>query len=211
VLYLESFGNPRRFGRIARRVARRKPILAMKSGTTRTGARAAGSHTAALAGSETAVEALFHQTGVIRAGTLGELIDAATLLSRQPLPAGPRVAVLTNAGGLGILCADAAEAAGLELPPLSAETEAALRALLPAEASVANPVDMLGSATKRRTSARRSSRPTPESTRSSCSSSGCLSTRRRRPQSAGRRPPTRREADPAAVMSARASPRCVQG
>jgi acetate---CoA ligase (ADP-forming) len=146
-LYLESFGNPRRFGRIARRVARKKPILAMKSGTTSTGARAASSHTAALAGSEAAVEALFHQAGVIRAQTLGELIDAAALFATQPLPAGHRVAVITNAGGLGILCADACEAAGLQLPPLAAATEAALGALLPAEASVANPVDMLGSAT----------------------------------------------------------------
>ena len=146
-LYLESFGNPRRFGRIARRVARKKPILAMKSGTTTTGARAASSHTAALAGSEAAVDALFHQAGVIRAGTLEELIDAAAVFSGQPLPAGNRVAVLTNAGGLGILCADACEAAGLELPTLAPETESALRDALPAEASVANPVDMLGSAT----------------------------------------------------------------
>jgi acetyl coenzyme A synthetase (ADP forming)-like protein len=146
-LYLESFGNPRRFGRIARRLARTKPILAMKSGTTATGARAASSHTAALAGSEAAVDALFHQAGVIRAGTLEELIDAAALLAGQPLPAGNRVAVITNAGGLGILCADACEAASLELPPLTPETESALRAVLPAEASVANPVDMLGSAT----------------------------------------------------------------
>ena len=146
-LYLESFGNPRRFGRIARRVARIKPILAMKSGTTSTGARAASSHTAALAGSEAAVEALFHQAGVIRAGTLEELIDAAALFAGQPLPAGRRVAVITNAGGLGILCADACESAGLELPALAPETEAALQAVLPAEASIANPVDMLGSAT----------------------------------------------------------------
>jgi acetate---CoA ligase (ADP-forming) len=146
-LYLESFGNPRRFGRIARRVARKKPILAMKSGTTSTGARAASSHTAALAGSEAAVEALFHQAGVIRARTLEELIDAAALFATQPLPAGKRVAVITNAGGLGILCADACDAAGLELPALAPETEAELRTVLPAEASVANPVDMLGSAT----------------------------------------------------------------
>jgi acetate---CoA ligase (ADP-forming) len=148
VLYLESFGNPRRFGRIARRVARRKPILALKSGRTSTGARAASSHTAALAGSEAAVDALFRQAGVIRAETLEELIDAVALLSTQPLPDGSRVAVLTNAGGLGILCADACEASGLELPPLAPETEAKLRAVLPPEASVANPVDMLGSATE---------------------------------------------------------------
>jgi acetyl coenzyme A synthetase (ADP forming)-like protein len=146
-LYLESFGNPHRFGRLARRVARRKPILAMKGGRTRSGAKAAGSHTAALAGSEGAVQALFHQAGVIRADTLEELIDVAVLLSTQPLPRGRRVALLTNAGGLGILCADACEAAGLELPPLAESTREALAELLPEEASLANPVDMLGSGT----------------------------------------------------------------
>jgi acetyl coenzyme A synthetase (ADP forming)-like protein len=147
LLYVESFGNPRRFGRLARRVARRKPILALKSGTTASGARAASSHTAALAGSETAVDALFHQAGVIRAATLDELVDVAALLSMQPAPRGRRVAVLTNAGGLGILAADACEAAGLVLPELSREAAAELAAVLPAEASLANPVDMLGSAT----------------------------------------------------------------
>ena len=146
LLYLESFGNPRRFGTLARRVARSKPILAVKSGTTGAGARAASSHTAALAGSEAAVDAVFRQAGVIRAGSLEELIDVAALLSTQPLPRGRRVAILTNAGGLGILCADACEAAGLELPSLGDETVRQLEAILPAEASVANPVDMLGSA-----------------------------------------------------------------
>jgi acetate---CoA ligase (ADP-forming) len=148
MLYLESFGNPRKFARLARRVARKKPILAMKGGRTRAGARAAGSHTAALAGSEDAVDALFRQAGVIRADTLEELVDIAALLSTQPLPRGRRVALLTNAGGLGILAADACEAAGLELTPLTEETRAALAALLPPEASLANPVDMLGSATE---------------------------------------------------------------
>ena len=147
LLYVESFGNPRKFARVARRVAREKPILAMKSGTTRAGQRAASSHTAALAGSEAAVDALFRQAGVQRAATLEELVDAAVLFAHQPLPAGRRVAVLTNAGGLGILCADACEGAGLELPSLSPESEAALAELLPSEASLANPVDMLGSAT----------------------------------------------------------------
>jgi acetate---CoA ligase (ADP-forming) len=147
LMYVESFGNPRRFGRIAQRVARKKPVLALKSGTTASGARAASSHTAALAGSEAAVDALFRQAGVIRAATLDELVDVAGLLSTQPAPRGRRVAVLTNAGGLGILAADACEAAGLELPPVGAEAEARLRELLPVEASVANPVDMLGSAT----------------------------------------------------------------
>jgi acetyl coenzyme A synthetase (ADP forming)-like protein len=147
LLYVESFGNPRRFGRLARRVARRKPILALKSGTTLTGQRAAGSHTAALAGSEAAVDALFHQAGVIRAASLEELIDVATLLSSQPEPQGRRVAVLTNAGGLGILCADACEAAGLELPELAGDTRTRLADILSPEASVTNPVDMLGGAT----------------------------------------------------------------
>ncbi len=147
LLYLESFGNPRKFGRLARRVARRKPILALKAGTTRAGARAASSHTAALAGSDAAVDALFRQAGVLRARTLEELVDVAAVLSRQPLPAGRRVGVVTNAGGLGILCADACEAAGLELPRLAEETRLALEPHLPREASLANPVDLLGSAT----------------------------------------------------------------
>lgn len=148
LLYLESFGNPRKFARLARRVARKKPILAMKGGRTRSGARATKSHTAALAGSEAAVDALFHQAGVIRADTLEELIDVAAFLSTQPLPRGRRVALLTNAGGLGILAADACEAAGLELPLLSEQTRQELGKLLPREASLANPVDMLGSATE---------------------------------------------------------------
>ncbi len=147
MLYLESFGNPRKFGRLARRVARKKPILAMKGGRTGAGQRAAGSHTAALAGSTTAVETVFRQAGVVQADSLEELSDVAVLLSRQPLPRGPRVAVLTNGGGLGILAADACEAVGLELPPPSEETRAALSQLLPREASLANPIDMLGSAT----------------------------------------------------------------
>jgi acetyl coenzyme A synthetase (ADP forming)-like protein len=147
LLYVESFGNPRRFARLARRVARRKPILALKSGTSASGQRAASSHTAALAGSEAAVDALFRQAGVIRAVSLEELIDAATLLSSRQRLSGRSIALLTNAGGLGILAADACEAVGLSLPALGAETVTALRAELPVEASVANPVDMLGGAT----------------------------------------------------------------
>ncbi|HVV59219.1 MAG TPA: GNAT family N-acetyltransferase [Gaiellaceae bacterium] len=147
LLYLESFGNPQKFGRIATRVSRRKPILALKAGTTGAGARAASSHTAALAGSDSAVDALFRHAGVQRLDTLEELVDAAALLSRQPLPRGPRVGVVTNAGGLGILCADACERAGLTLPDLRRETKAALADALPGEASTGNPVDLLGSAT----------------------------------------------------------------
>jgi len=147
LLYVESFGNPRRFARIARRVARRKPILALKSGRSRSGQRAASSHTAALAGSDAAADALFRQAGVIRAETLEELVDVASLLATGARLEGRTVGILTNAGGLGILCADACEAAGLVLPPLGDDTVSALRAVLPAEASVANPVDMLGGAT----------------------------------------------------------------
>ena len=146
LLYLESFGNPRRFARIAKRVSRHKPIVAVKAGRTGAGQRAAGSHTAALAADDVAVEALFHQTGVIRAETLGEMFDLALTLSSQPLPRGRRVAILTNAGGLGILCADACEANGLEIHQLSAQTKRRLREFLSPAASVENPVDMIASA-----------------------------------------------------------------
>jgi acetate---CoA ligase (ADP-forming) len=146
LLYLESFGNPRRFARIAKRVGRRKPIVTVKAGRTSAGHRAAGSHTAALAASDVAVDSLFHQTGVIRADTLQELFDLATALSTQPLPAGRRVGILTNAGGLGILCADSCEANGLIVPELPVETRTQLKAFLPASASVTNPVDMIASA-----------------------------------------------------------------
>ncbi len=146
LLYLESFGNPRAFGRLARRIARSKPILALKAGSTGAGAKAASSHTAALAGSEAAVDALFHQAGVLRARTLEEFVDAAGLLASQPLPRGRRVAVVTNAGGLGILAADACEASGLTLPDITEGTREALAAVLPREASLANPIDLIGSA-----------------------------------------------------------------
>jgi acetyl coenzyme A synthetase (ADP forming)-like protein len=147
LLYLESFGNPRKFARIGRRIARRKPVLALKAGASRAGARAARSHTAAIAGSEAAVEALFHQAGVIRAATLEELLDVASLYAHDAAPRGRQVGILTNAGGLGILCADACEAAGLELPTLAPHTVSALESVLPPEAGLGNPVDMLGSAT----------------------------------------------------------------
>ncbi|MFP5298357.1 MAG: GNAT family N-acetyltransferase [Actinomycetota bacterium] len=146
LLYLESFGNPRKFARIARRTAKHKPIVAVKSGRSRAGARAAASHTASVASGDVAVDALFKQTGVIRTETLEELFDVAALLAYQPLPGGGKVGILTNAGGLGILCADACESSGLEVPPLSEKTAATLREFLPAEASVGNPVDMIASA-----------------------------------------------------------------
>jgi acetyl coenzyme A synthetase (ADP forming)-like protein len=146
LLYLESFGNPRRFGRLARRIARTKPIVCVKAGRTRAGSRAAGSHTAALAASDTAVDALFRQSGVLRADTLDEMFDIAACLESQPLPAGRRVAIVTNAGGPGILAVDACEAAGLTVVEFSAETRAQLAAFLPPEAAIGNPVDMVASA-----------------------------------------------------------------
>jgi len=146
LLYVESFGNPRRFGDIARRVGRRKPIAAVKSGRSHAGARAASSHTGALAASDTVVEALFRDAGVIRTDTVEELFHVGALLAHQPLPAGPRVAILTNAGGPGILAADACAARGLTLARLSPQTTAALAAFLPPAASIGNPVDMLATA-----------------------------------------------------------------
>ena len=147
LLYLESFGNPRRFRDIARRVSREKPIVAVKAGRSTSGARAASSHTGALAASDTIVDALFHQSGVIRTETLEEMFDVAALLAHQPLPAGKRVGILTNAGGPGILAADACEGFGLTVPALADVTVAALREFLAGCASVANPVDMLATAT----------------------------------------------------------------
>ena len=148
LLYLESFGNPRRFADLARRIGRRKPIVAVKSGRSAAGQRAASSHTGALlAASDTAVDAMFQQVGVIRTDTLEEMFDVATLLANQPIPKGRGVAILTNAGGLGIQCADMCEARGLHVPELSDATVEKLRAFLPPAASVSNPVDMIASAT----------------------------------------------------------------
>ncbi len=146
VLYLESFGNPRKFARIAPEVARQKPIIAVKSGRSTAGNRAASSHSAALASLDVAVEALFEQAGVIRTDTLERLFDVAALLATQPVPPGRRVGVVTNAGGPGILLADACEAHGLQLPELESQTVARLREFLPPQAGLSNPVDMIASA-----------------------------------------------------------------
>ncbi|HEY7784107.1 MAG TPA: GNAT family N-acetyltransferase, partial [Pyrinomonadaceae bacterium] len=147
LLYLESFGNPKKFSEIARRVGRHKPIVVVKSGRSAAGARATSSHTGALlAASDVTVDALFRQAGVIRTDTLSELFDVASLLANQPLPNGHRVGIITNAGGPGILCADACEARELDVPVLSETTQARLREFLPAGASTTNPVDMIASA-----------------------------------------------------------------
>ncbi len=146
LLYLESFGNPKRFQEIAKRTSRSKPILMVKAGRSEAGAQAASSHTGAMAGLDVAVDALLGQAGVLRADTLEQLFDLAMLLANQPLPRGRRLAILTNAGGPGIMATDACVAQGLAIPPLSEETKAGLRAFLPPEASVRNPVDMIASA-----------------------------------------------------------------
>lgn len=146
-LYLESFGNPRRFARLAPEVARRKPIVAVKSGRSAAGTRAASSHSASLACLDIGVDALFEQAGVIRTNTLEEMFDVAALLATQPPPKGPRVGVVTNAGGPGILLADACEAQGLTLPELTAGSLEKLRSFLPAAAGFKNPIDMIASAT----------------------------------------------------------------
>ncbi|HTE52575.1 MAG TPA: GNAT family N-acetyltransferase [Kofleriaceae bacterium] len=146
VLYLESLGNPRKFARLAPAVARVKPIVAVKSGRSAAGTRAASSHSAALASLDVGVDALFAQAGVIRTSTLEEMFDVVALLSSQPVPKGPRIGVVTNAGGPGILLADACEAQGLSLPPMSEETLDRLRAILPAQAGLSNPIDMIASA-----------------------------------------------------------------
>ena len=146
LMYLESFGNPKKFTEIARRVTRKKPIITVKSGRTAAGARAASSHTGSIVGLDVAVESLLEQCGVLRVGSMEEMFLQAEAFANQPVPAGNRLAVVTNAGGPGILCTDAAIAQGLVLADLSARTHKALAKVLPAEASSANPVDMIASA-----------------------------------------------------------------
>ena len=146
LLYLESFGNPRKFAQIARRVGRRKPIVAVKAGRSSAGARAATSHTGARATSDALIDTLLRQSGVIRTHTLEEMFDVAALLANQPVPQSNRVAIVTNAGGPGILAADACEANGLTVTSLTSATTSALRAFLPAAASVTNPFEMNASA-----------------------------------------------------------------
>jgi acetyltransferase len=145
LMYLESFGNPRQFMPIARRISKRKPILVVKSGRTLAGARAASSHTGALVarqGLDIAVDALLEQTGVIRVNTVEELFDLALGFSKNPIPRGNRLGILTNAGGPAIMATDTAINLGLTMGKLSERTCAELRRLLPPEASIQNPVDM---------------------------------------------------------------------
>lgn len=147
LMYLESFGEPRKFTSLARRVVRKKPVLCVKSGRTLAGARAAISHTGALAGLDLAVDALFEQTGIIRVPTVETLFDVAMAFSTQPLPQGGRVAVLTDAGGPAIMATDAIISSGMTMAELSDETREQLMEILPEEAAFGNPVDMLGHCT----------------------------------------------------------------
>ena len=141
VLYVESFGSPRGFARTARRVGRRMPVLTVIGGRSAAGQRAAASHTAASATPLVTQEALFGQAGIIATHSLGELIDAVALLASQPLPAGRRVAIVSNAGGTGVLAADACGDSGLTVAVLGAGTQRRLAGLLPVGATVSGPVD----------------------------------------------------------------------
>lgn len=144
--YLEGIGNGDDFVAVARRVTKQIPVIAIKSGATQAGARAASSHTGALAGAEHAYEAAFDQSGVLRARSMQELFDFAMAFAYQPLIPGNRLAIVTNAGGPGIIATDAAERIGLSLAELTPATTEALRAALPPTASVYNPIDIIGDA-----------------------------------------------------------------
>ena len=144
--YLESIDDGERFLSAAQEAADIKPVVILKVGVTAAGAKAASSHTGSLAGADIAYWAAFKRAGVIRAETFESLFDYAQAFAMQPLPRGPRLAVITNAGGPGIMAADAAEGSGLELTSPSAATQEALRAVLPAEAAVGNPIDVIGDA-----------------------------------------------------------------
>lgn len=147
LLYLESFGNPDQFAKIARRVSAKKPIVAVKSGSTAAGARAASSHTGALATSDVASGILFKNAGIIRVDFVEELFHLATLLSTQPLPKGRRLVIVTNGGGPGIIAADAAARNGLEVPELSADAYAKIRPIMKRDINVGNPIDTTAGAT----------------------------------------------------------------
>ena len=146
LLYLESFGNPRKFTRAAREISRTKPIIAVKSGRTRQGAMAASSHTGALAELDVGVDALFDQCGVIRVSSVEELFDVAAFLANQPIPKANRVAIVSNAGGPGLLATDSLVSLGMEVTPFSAETKKNLKSALSGQGSINNPLDLVAGA-----------------------------------------------------------------
>ncbi len=141
-LYLESFHNPRKFARLAATLGRRKPLLAVFGGSSAAGTRAGASHTAASATPARAIQALFRAAGVVDVDDIQDLVDTAALLTGQPLPRGPRLGIIGNAGGLGIIAADAAHRWGLEVPELSATTRSALAKAVPGVAGESNPIDL---------------------------------------------------------------------
>lgn len=150
IIYLEGLENGRQFVKVARRVTRRKPVVILKSGITSAGARAVSSHTGTLAGSDLAYNVAFKHAGVIRVTTTEELFNIAEAFSTQPIPKGPNLAIITNAGGLGILATDACEKYGLKIAPITASMVERLRQQLPSAAGFFNPIDVLGDATAER-------------------------------------------------------------
>ncbi len=148
--YLEAVENGKRFMRVAKEVSRRKPVILIKSGTTAAGAKAASSHTGAIAGSDAAYTAAFNQSGIIRCHDVATLFNLAAAFSTQPLPKGPNLAIVTNSGGPGILAADAAEHTDLTLARLSSATVDKLKEFLPPYASLYNPIDIIGDASAER-------------------------------------------------------------
>jgi acetyl coenzyme A synthetase (ADP forming)-like protein len=145
-VYLESFGNPKKFMQITREITKSKPVIVIKSAKTAAGIKAASSHTGALAATDTVVNAFLEQGGVIRVNTIDEMFNLAKAFDRAPLPKGNRLGILTNAGGPAILAVDESERSGLTMPELTPETQAKLREFVAAEASVFNPVDILPAA-----------------------------------------------------------------
>ena len=143
LMYIESFGTPRKFTRIARSLTRKKPVVAVKSGRSLAGAKAISSHTGSLAEGDVLTDAVFHQCGVLRVGSIEDLLDYAKAFANQPLPAGKRVAVVTNAGGPGIMATDACISFGLEMAQLEERTRRTLKEHLSPAAAINNPVDML--------------------------------------------------------------------
>lgn len=144
--YIEDVSDGGRFLEVVSRATRKKPVIILKSGTSQAGAQAASSHTGALAGSDLAYETAFNQCGVIRVKTMTELFDLATAFSKCSLPAGDKVAIVTNSGGPGIIATDNVETQGLRMARFNKDTLEALREGLPAESGIYNPVDVLGDA-----------------------------------------------------------------
>jgi acetyltransferase len=147
LLYLESFGNPRKFAQIARRVSAKKPIVVVKGGSTAAGSKAAASHTGSMATSDVSTDVLFKYAGILRVATMEELFDVASLLSNQPLPKGRKLAILTNGGGPGIIAADASARHNLALPQFSPETIAKLKSVIKRDIVINNPLDTTAGAT----------------------------------------------------------------